>query len=477
MKILFLASDIKYGGYVGIMYLSATLKEHGHKVKLMESETKNLCEQVGKFGPDVIAYSTTTGLHKYYLEINKKLKKDFKFISVFGGPHATYFPEIVEEDGVDAVCLGEGELAFTEFLDKLNQGDDIGAIKNFWVKKNGKIIKNPLRPLISNLDEIPFPDRELVYGLDSELREYPITFVMVSRGCPYRCPYCFNKSFINLYKDCWKVRIRSVGNVIEELKLVKKKQPLKFIQFIDSIFAGLLDMAWLEEFVKRYKAEIAIPFYCHVRANMITEDVVNLLKEAGCASVGLGIESGNDYLRNKVIKRNMTKEQIINACELLKNMGINISSQNMFGLPGGSLKDDLETVQLNIDAKVDYPVFMLWQPYPKTSLAEYAIKNGYFDGDIEKIDFSYYSNSVIKFKNEKDKRQIENLQKLGAIAVEAPFLLPLVKAAIKLPPNLFFKSIFRAWYSYCCERRITPHQMTFKEIMQKIKPLIGLHGG
>lgn len=476
MKILFLAKDIKYGGYVGILYLSAMLKKQKHDVKILETETKNLCGKIKEITPDIIAYSTTTGLHKYYLQINRKLKKEFEFFSVFGGPHPTYFPEIIHEDGVDAVCVGEGEMAFSELVEKLENNGDVIKIKNFWIKKNGEIFKNDVRTLIPDLNEISFPDRDLIYEMDPEFKQYPITFVMASRGCPYACPYCFNKSFIQLYKECWNVRLRSVWNVIEEIKLVQEKQSIKFIQFIDSIFPGLLNQEWLEEFVKIYSSEISIPFYCHVRANMINTKVVELLKQAGCASVGMGIESGNDYLRNHILKRNMTKEQIINACSVLKKSDIKISSQNMLGLPGGSLKADLETIQINIDAGVDYPVFMLWQPYPRTALTEYAIRNGYFDGNYENIDFSYYSNSVIEFRDENEKRQIENLHKLGAICVEAPVLMPVIQKIIKLPQNLVFDSIFKVWYSYCCEKRITPHKMTAKEIMQKIKPLAGLHG-
>ena len=107
MIILFLAKYIRYGGYIGIMYLSAVLKKQGHSVKILETETKNLCSKVKKIKPDIIAYSTTTGLHKYYLEINKKLKREIKFFSVFGGPHPTYFPELIEEEYINkfSTCI------------------------------------------------------------------------------------------------------------------------------------------------------------------------------------------------------------------------------------------------------------------------------------------------------------------------------------------------------------------------------------
>ncbi|MCW1296481.1 MAG: B12-binding domain-containing radical SAM protein [Candidatus Parvarchaeota archaeon] len=473
MKVLFLAKNIEYEGPIGIMYLSAILKQHGHETKLIETESGNLCEQIEHFSPDLIAYSVTTGLHKYYLKLNRKIKSKFKITSVFGGPHPTYFPEMIKEEGVDVICIGEGELAFAELADKMEKGEDITRIKNLWVKKNNKIFKNSVRPLIADLDAIPFADRELLYEFNPKFKSYPITFFLASRGCPYACPYCFNPTLAKLYKNKgWKIRRRSVDNLIEEIELVRRKQALQFIQFVDSIF--ITDEKWLEEFTEKYSKKIGIPFYCHVRANLVNWKVVKLLKKANCASVGMGIECGDDKIRNKVLRRNMSKKQIIDACKLIKKAGIRISSQNMFGLPGGSIESDIETIKLNIQCGVDYPVIMLWQPYPRTELAEYAIQNGYFDGDYERIDFSYYSNSVIKFKKG-EKEKIENLQKLGAIAVEAPFLLPVILKLIKLPKNTFFDSIFRAWYSYCCETRITPHQLSFEEMIQKIRPLFGLH--
>jgi radical SAM superfamily enzyme YgiQ (UPF0313 family) len=475
MRVLFLSKNIEHEGPIGIMYLSAMLKKHGHKTRLIDTDSKNLCKHVKQFSPDILAYSMTTGLHKYYLEINRKLKQEFNIPSVFGGPHPTYFPEIIKEDGVDIVCVGEGELALAELANKMEEGRSITRIKNLWVKKNGKIFRNDVRPLIQNLDEIPFPDRKLLYEFNPKLKNYPITFFMASRGCPYRCPYCFNRSFKKIYKNKgWRIRIRTVDNLIEEIKLVKKEQPLQFIQFVDSIFPGILDKKWLVEFVKKYSSEISIPFYCHARANLVTQKIVKLLKNVGCATVGMWFEAGNDYIRNNILERNMSEKQIIDACRLFKKAGIKVSSQNMLGLPGSSLKTDLETIELNIKCEVDYPVIMLWQPYPKTALTEYAITNGYFDGNYDKIDFSYYSNSVIKFEDKNERTQIENLQKLGAIAVEAPFLLPIIRRLIKLPPNIVFTSIFRAWYTYCCETRITPHKLSLGEIIQKISPLLGL---
>ena len=112
--------------------------------------------------------------------------------SVFGGPHPTFFPEMIEKEGVDAVCIGEGEYAMLELMNRLEQGKPADDIQNFWIKSNGTTKKNMVRPLIEDLDELPFLDRELMYEGDKDLKLSRNKGFFAGRGCPYRCTYCFN---------------------------------------------------------------------------------------------------------------------------------------------------------------------------------------------------------------------------------------------------------------------------------------------
>lgn len=468
MKILFLTAKLHTIEPFGVMSLSPYLKKDGHMVKLMEAENPDLIDHVREYNPHVIGYSVCTGSHQYYLTLNRYLKKHIEFVSVFGGPHPTFFPEIISEDGVDAVCRGEGDLAFREFCNNLESKGYPIAIPNFSIKKRGHIESLPPRPLVDDLDKLPFPDRDLYYKVSNEIYNHRVRSFLASRGCPFLCTYCFNPSMDKLYNGSWKhVRTRSSNNLIEEIAVVVKGYPTEFIAFRESIFP--LDMKWLEEFAAKYSSQIGLPFYCHLRLDMLTEENVLLLSKAGCYSVNVGIETGSEVLRKRLLGRYMTNDRIISSCELLrKHSIIKILSNNMLGLPGGRFEDDLETLELNRKSKPDYSLAMLWQPYPRTELAEYAETNNFFDGNYENLNFTYYNTSHIKFRNKQEKMRIENLQKLFAVATIMPISKKIVKLLTYLPCTRIFKIIFATMYLIFHQSEIFPHRMKIKDWVRNL---------
>ena len=160
MKILFLYR-YEYIEPIGIMALSSFLKQNGHECFFVDLVLeKDYLKVIQNIKPDIIAYSITTGKHVYYQQVNLKLKEKFNFNAIFGGPHTTFFPEFIEEKGVDVICRGEGEYPLLEFAEALQLQKDYRGIKNLWVKKDGKIYRNEVRPLIEDLDSLPFIDRE-----------------------------------------------------------------------------------------------------------------------------------------------------------------------------------------------------------------------------------------------------------------------------------------------------------------------------
>ena len=194
MRIQFLLKNTGMVERLGIMTLSSFLKSKGHDVKLNlteESTEKKIVECVKTYKPHILAYSIMTGEHIYHIELNQMVRSHYDdVISVFGGPHPTYCPEMIEKDDVDAICRGEGEIYFTELVEKLEQGQDFYNIKNFWFKKkDGSIIKNPMGKLVPELDSNPEPDRKLMYDADKTLRVRGTKLFMATRGCPYQCTY------------------------------------------------------------------------------------------------------------------------------------------------------------------------------------------------------------------------------------------------------------------------------------------------
>jgi anaerobic magnesium-protoporphyrin IX monomethyl ester cyclase len=445
MKILFLGAKLHTIEPFGVMSLAPYLEREGHEVLLMEAEDAALESKVRALRPDVVGYSVCTGSERYYLALNRALKAQAQFISVFGGPHPTFFPGMIEEPGVDAICRGEGELAFAEFCRELAANGEMKAVPNFSVKVGDKIRVSPPRPLVPDADAFPFPSRELYYRVSPEIAKHTIRSFLAARGCPFACSYCFNPAMDALYEGNWKrVRTRSPENLVGEIVAVARKYPTEFVAFRESIFP--LREEWLREFAELYTRRVALPFYCHLRLDMLTDERVALLAKAGCYSVNVGIETGNAELREKLLNRRVSNETMINACALLRRHGIKILANNMLGLPGASFEHDLETLALNQQCKPDYALAMLWQPYPGTELAEYARRGGYYTGAGRELDFTYYNRSHLKFASEREKRRIENFQKLFAVGAALPLLTPLIRLLTRLPQNAIFKTIFRVMY-------------------------------
>ena len=247
MKVAFMIDDFTVEP-LGIAYLSASLKEKGHNTLLVKTrDMDRMALDLEAFKPDILAYSTTTGKHKYYQRINNAVKTTLlpRPISVFGGPHPTYFPELAQDKNIDYIIRGEGEGLFTNMVETMQHGSLNGQVYGF-------------HSLEQDLDTIPFPDREFLYRY-RENRLNPIKNVITSRGCPYSCSYCYNSLYRKFYKGQKWVRYRSAENVIKEC-MELKKYPLKMIFFEDDEFVANKER--LYKLLRLYKKQVNIPFHC-----------------------------------------------------------------------------------------------------------------------------------------------------------------------------------------------------------------------
>ena len=211
-----------------------------------------------------------------------------------------------------------------------------------------------------------------------------------------------------------------------------------------------------------YKDEIGLPFMCNVRVNLVTEEIIKLIKDYGCYGVAMGVESGNEHLRNEVLKKNISNEQIIKASGIIKNNGLKLKAFNMLGLPGETFEQALETVELNTKIKPDFTPCSLLEPYPEYDITMYAIKNGYLKPDfgIEDVSESIYLPSKIKI-NDRDK--IINLQTFFFLAVKYPKLMPLIKFLVKFKPNPIYRLFTKIFYGFFMSR---VHRLTISDIIR-----------
>jgi radical SAM superfamily enzyme YgiQ (UPF0313 family) len=199
---------------------------------------------------------------------------------------------------------------------------------------------------------------------------------VLSRGCPYSCAYCINPRTRALFpnpKHYW--RQRGPRRSIEYVDALLSHRPeLQVIQFCSDMFGP--DIPWLTEFSPLYKRKIGLPFTCNHRVNLITPELVRLLKDAGCYQIFLGIESGNEHVRNKVLNRNLSREKIVRAFHLCTEAGIKTVAYNMVGVPFEDNRAVLDTIKLNAEAKADHRCARCIT-LPGTGLFEVAVENGF----------------------------------------------------------------------------------------------------
>jgi len=385
-KILFIKERDNYPP-LGIMQLSAIAKEEGVETSASTIEKANLN------GVDLVAYGLTTGEHKKYVEFNRKIDVP----SLVGGPHATFFPEVQEEGKFDYLIQGEAEVPFRDFIRKLKRG----------IRPEKRIMGEPVK----DLDSLPFPDRTLFEGGQS---------FMIGRGCPYSCTYCFNHVQREMFPGT-KLRRHSVDYAIEELKQIKKYNPTA-IKIFDDVLTLKVD-DWFRNMFERYRREIGIPFWALNRYDLITEEFVSILSSAGCRALQLSIEAVDDEVRNKMLKRNMSIDQILSGQKICNDHGIKVIANVMIGLPHFDLKKDFDAVRFCVENKLDYVDFPIYQPYPRTKLGDFCIKQGYFDGNYNRIGSSYNDRSVLSGWTDKEKDILSKLSMLGTVAVLRPEMI------------------------------------------------------
>lgn len=464
MKILFITKFLVHDNFgrdpLGILYLSSALKRAGHETDICDAYSyKEIKKVFNEFDPDIIGFSITTSTYSEYVSICKELKKlKPKLYSIFGGPHCTFHPEFFKDiPYIDAICLGEGEEAMVDFVNRMESGLKKEETLNFHVKINGTVKTNGVRALIADIDNIFFPDRDLLNRY-RYVSNFPVKTFITSRGCPYNCSYCFNYAYAELYSGKGKrVRLRSVENLLEEIKDERSKRRIDFVNFEDDIFG--MNLQWLEEFSEKYPAQIGIPFCCNVRVDYITKKTVKLLKKSKCHTCVMGIESGIDTVRKELLNRDMSNERIINACNLIRSEDIVLETENILGLPGVSFSQEKETLLLNIKCKPNYPASYIFQPQPKTILGGKAIESRLFDSNYAKMG-NYYKSSVLNLEN---KKQVIRLRCLFFFIVKFPFLFSHVDILVKIPLTKLYYLFHALARGYMARFRIMPYKFELKE--------------
>ncbi len=352
---------------LAISLLSGILKRAGHEVSLAFNpslfhdrsnlEFKNLgkifdktCDvydTIRKEQPDVLLFSSLTATYQWMLEVARNAKRMNPGVkTVFGGVHVSAVPDrAIAKDEIDFVVVGEGEIALPQILN-LIENDLYGqpVINTRYKNRNGEVIRGYQAGFNQDLDALPPYDKTI---WEPHIRIQDKYMTMVSRGCPYRCSFCFNNFFAELPEVKEKgryVRFRSVEHMIGELKTARKRYNPKFIDFQDDVFSA--NKKWLMSFLEAYKREINIPFQCLTHPNYLDEETGKAMAEAGCAWIQMGVQSMDEEFKHKSLQRFERSENIVEACRVMKKFGIKAKLDHMFALPNEPMEAQEKALQL-----------------------------------------------------------------------------------------------------------------------------------
>lgn len=372
---------------MGILYIGTILARAGFDVKVIDSfpgfnegNIKRICD----FKPDLIGISVLTTGHRIAANYTRVLKEALPRARVcWGGVHASAIPtQILQTEPVDFVVIGEGEETMLEVCSRLSEDNNVNleGIKGVVYKSKNGIIANERRDLIQNLDSLPIPNRRLLESPSYGWYISPpgiirgkffkgITTFYTSRGCPYNCIFCCSHETMGR-----KVRQRSVANVLEEIRYLRKEFNVKGLYFNDDIFG--VDKKWVKDFCEKLqREEYDLVWGCQTRANLVDRALLKEMKAAGCVQVDIGCESGSrKVLKN--LKKEIEVEDIIQAFECAQDVGIETFSTFIIGNPGEQMEDIYETEKLarRINSRVS---FLILVPYPGSELFEMAKKNNW----------------------------------------------------------------------------------------------------
>jgi radical SAM superfamily enzyme YgiQ (UPF0313 family) len=422
----------------------ASMLRDDHEIKLVDATVEDYKESdiiklYKDFSPDAVIYNSTTttfydDLHA--AELAKDLKKGV--VNIFFGTHVTALAkDSLKNKAIDIVIRGEPEVTSKEILDSIAKKKNLKGIRGISYRSGKKIVSNPDRSFVENLDDLPYPARDL---LKNELYKVPMrggafTIIRTSRGCPFKCIFCTSRLY---YGNKW--RTRTAKSVIDEIKEIKKLG-------IDNIFFNSDTFTFDRNFVLDLcgmikEEELNIKWFCNSRVNTIDEEMAREMKSSGCWLISLGIESGNQKILN-FVKKGIVLDQAKKTIRMLNKVGIETIAYFIFGLPGETKETIDETINFAKECNPTYARFYTAVPFPGTEFYEMKLK----EGKIKSFDWSKYDQASC------DIYEIEGLSPEDIVKAEKrAFMLfyfrpKYVLKSLKRPRSSFASafSFFKEW--------------------------------
>lgn len=408
MKIALTASlidIIKTCGHppLGICYVASYLRKYGgfNNIVILEREDDQLAA-IRRENPDVLGISLHTIEVNEGVKLAEQVKSELDIPIIVGGPHFTFAPQTLPKS-IDAAVLCEGEQTALELMQLFEKyglkKESLANIKGLAYHDNGSVKVTEKRPLMKNLDEVPFPARDLLKMKDFYLKPRRIfrgyvrkgTHMITSRGCPYRCVYCGSAKFWDT------IRFHSAEYVVNEIEELVSKYKVEAITFYDDLF--IANKKRIEDILRlmRERALVGkVIFECQGRANLMNEDICKLLKEMGVASLAFGFESGSEKTLKYLKKGTVTVEQNKYAIKLCKKYGFLVEGTFMIGAPDETKEDMMETLKFVKEQPLDAANIYVTTPLIGTELWDYAKAQGMLKDDIDFSKTNIHANPTLE---------------------------------------------------------------------------------
>lgn len=444
-------SQINYWQPLGTLYVASSILKAGHDVRFLNGAFmthSEILQNVSEYKPDFVGlYSTTFGWNKA-VRTASDIKQILNVFIAVGGPYPIAMQEkcLMDSMAIDSVVTGEGELTVVEMLERLSHGKSLAGVEGAIFRDVDRIVKNPPRSLITDLDSLPYPARELLSNANDYIpppatyKRKPVAVIMTARGCNRRCIFCFQIDKERKHG----VRYRSVKNVMQEIELCLR-QGYREIKFIDDTLAADYDRAM--QIAKEIKArKLDFTWFASACVNQVDKPLLRAFKDAGCWAILLGAESGVQKNLN-AIRKGITLEQIRIAVKDAKEVGLTVYTPFIFGIPGESFEEGLKTIEFACELNPDIANFHALTPFPGTELYDNLDRYGRISHDL--IDFTYQGAAFVPYSMTR-----HEITELRQIAFKRFYSRPKfifrralglrnmndVKAAVK-----GFKSLFWLW--------------------------------
>lgn len=381
----------------GIAFLVPVIKKYDYNITCFnirkEISPQEFVKKITEFGPSIIGFSCTSHQLKYLLKYSRIFEGYGKILQLAGGVGPTLEPEfILSNTNVDGVCVGEGEIPLDNLLRNIEENGDLYESDGFYWGIDGRIKKSPIPQFKSDFSDAELPDHSIFENevVASSGGSNGIS-IMLSRGCPYNCYYCCNAALSRVYPDSkGYFRIYPVEHSIRLIeKIIKQCPGTKFIHFEDDLL--IANKEWFSRFVDEYLRRIKIPYRVCVRIECITPDTLLLLKNSGCKLVFVGLESGDEQVRSKVLNRKYSNSLFIEKCRMIKESGLKLFTFNIVGFPFEGRREMENTFALNKTVSPHSGVCTFFYPYKHTELYDICQKEALLKNRAEMLEITNYN--------------------------------------------------------------------------------------